>query len=460
MRRAQRLHRSLTVLMIAVLAVVTMLSYMLTIGITNHLWLWIGLLLAALACVPPLISRRIALSSIGSILYCFLLLIALECVSFAMPYSCMWMLCVIPLVWAACRLSLPMTVAVGLGATLVVFTSAVTASSPSVTLLRMPMFVGGMMLIIGMCVFVWQGRDRLFSDRAAQAGQSHDALALAAGAGTTSGAGSASSGGSGAGSASHGIARVGEGVMHAFGHHEPVLIEVDTTKGAARFQSSDREELLRKAHDLRSPLSSVIGYMELALKRGTIDEQSRADLHVALENAERLDASIVEMVRSNERRAVADRGPTGARRTNLTAVLGEELRECEQQAAIRRIRINSSLEPDLIITADPLQLKSLFGNLLSNAVKYNQPGGSIYVSALRDGAIITIEVTDTGVGIPLAELDRVRDPFVRAANAEAVASGTGMGLHHCQTIVNRLHGTMDIASEEGKGTVVTVSLPS
>ncbi|NMM94053.1 sensor histidine kinase [Bifidobacterium oedipodis] len=457
MRRAQRLHRSLTVLMIAVLAVVTMLSYMLSIGIANHLWLWIGLVLAALACVPPLVSRRIALSSIGSIMYCFLLLIALECVSFAMPYSCIWMLCVIPLVWAACRLSLPMTITVGLGATLVVFTSAVTASSPSVTLLRMPMFVGGMMLIIGMCVFVWQGRDRLFSDRAHQAGQSHEALASAAGAGNAGGAGV--TGGS-VGTAAHGIARVGEGVMHAFGHHEPVLIEVNTTKGAASSQLSDREELLRKAHDLRSPLSSVIGYMELALKRGTIDEQSRADLHVALENAERLDASIVEMVRSNERRAVADRGPTGARRTNLTAVLGEELHECEQQASMRRIRINSSLEPDLIITADPLQLKSLFGNLLSNAVKYNQPGGSVYVSALRDGAMITIEVTDTGVGIPQAELDRVRDPFVRAANAEAVASGTGMGLHHCQTIVNRLHGTMDIASEEGKGTVVTVSLPS
>ena len=413
MRRARRLHRSLTVLMLVVLVVVTLLSYMFTIGVMHDVWLWIGLALAATACVPSLMSSRIALSNVGSVLYCFLLLMAVECVSFAMPYSYTWILCVIPMVWAACRLSLPMTAAIGLGAVLVVFTSAITGASPSVTLLRMPMFVGGVILMIGMCVFVWQGRRRLLSDNAPSAVQTE---------------------------------RTAE------------------TTQAAETESGDqmadvRRELLMKAHDLRSPLSSVIGYVELALRRGTIDDQSRADLTVALENAERLDAAIVSMVKSPDRPSAAGRDSSGVRRVNLSDILGEMVREHSQQAAIGRIRIVASVEPDLMVVADPLQLQSLFGNLLANAVKYNQPGGSVYVSAMRDGDTINIEVTDTGIGIPQTDLGRVRNPYVRAANVPDGTSGTGLGLHHCQTIVGRLGGTLGITSEEGNGTVATVTLP-
>lgn len=410
------LHRSLTVLMLAVLGVMVALSHMLRIGVVRHGWLWAGVILAVVPCVATLISQRVALSYRGSVVYCFLLLGAVECVSYAMPLSYVWLLGVIPMIWAACRLSLPMLVVVDLSGLLVVFVSAVTGASPGVMLLRIPMFVGGAMLMVGLTGFVWQGRYR--------------------------------------GPAAPGQAR---GLQKV-----PSLtpLPVAPAQRPLDRRSTDRD-LLMMVHDLRSPLSSVIGYVELTLEREDLDKESRGNLEIALRNAEKLDASIVRMVRPDVAGASgAPGGRTDARRVDFAAIVSKEVGEYRDQAVSRGVRIDASVERDLMVTADPLQLASLVGNLLSNAVKYNRSGGSVYVSALRDGGHLVLEVTDTGIGIPPAELGQVREPYVRASNAVDYAPGTGMGLHHCQVIVDRLDGSMDISSEVDRGTVVMVTLPS
>lgn len=427
MDRARRMHRSLTILMLAVLGVMVVLSYMLRIGVVRHGWLWLGVVLAVLPCAATLASRRIALSYSGSVAYCFLLLGAVECVSYAMPLSYVWLLCVIPMIWAGCRLSLPMLAVVDLGGLLVVFVSAMTGASPGVMLLRIPMFVGGAMLMVGLTGFVWQGRDR-----GAPAVYQTQPLQTAPGSAPSS-----------------------RPVAPVSSH--PTEPQSGSLPRPERSASASRD-LLMMIHDLRSPLSSVIGYVELTLQHEGLGEEARKDLTVALRNAEKLDASIVCMVHADASGMPGKR--MGTQRVDFATIVSKEVEEYREQAATQRVRIDANVEHDLMITADPLQLRSLVGNLLSNAVKYNRPGGSVYVSALRDGGCLVLEVTDTGIGIPVAELGRVREPYVRASNAADSAPGTGMGLHHCQVIVNRLNGSMDINSEVGKGTVVMVTLPS
>ena len=112
--------------------------------------------------------------------------------------------------------------------------------------------------------------------------------------------------------------------------------------------------------------------------------------------------------------------------------------------------------------ADPQQLEQVFTNLISNALKFTPAGGSVQVSlaSAEDGGVV-IEVRDTGMGIPPDEYPNLFTRFFRASNAaEAALPGTGLGLAIVQEIVHRHGGAVDIDSELGVGTTLTVWLPT
>ncbi|MCX7040510.1 MAG: GAF domain-containing sensor histidine kinase [Spirochaetes bacterium] len=112
-----------------------------------------------------------------------------------------------------------------------------------------------------------------------------------------------------------------------------------------------------------------------------------------------------------------------------------------------------------LVAAPRADLLSVVTNLVSNAVKYSLPGGRVTVSLARAGRGVALAVTDQGIGIPVAEKDRLFSEFFRASNARAFAgSGTGLGLAIVKSIVERLGGTIDVQSEEGAGTTVRVAL--
>lgn len=98
-------------------------------------------------------------------------------------------------------------------------------------------------------------------------------------------------------------------------------------------------------------------------------------------------------------------------------------------------------------------------NLISNALKYSPDGGDVRVRLRRDGDVVELTVSDEGIGIAPADQKRLFQPFSRTEAARQRASGTGLGLYITQRIVREHGGTIDLFSEPGKGTTVTVRLP-
>lgn len=114
--------------------------------------------------------------------------------------------------------------------------------------------------------------------------------------------------------------------------------------------------------------------------------------------------------------------------------------------------------PDLF-TADPKLLRQVVSNLISNAVKYSPEGSHVRIEAgACDDGGVEIAVTDQGVGIPAAELEKLFERFFRASTSVGIA-GTGIGLHMVKALVDMHHGRTDVTSEEGTGTTFTVYLP-
>jgi signal transduction histidine kinase len=116
--------------------------------------------------------------------------------------------------------------------------------------------------------------------------------------------------------------------------------------------------------------------------------------------------------------------------------------------------------PDLIVVAAPDRLEQVVANLVENAIKYSPRGGTIRVTAARRGAeAVTLAVSDEGIGIPEERQGELFRPFARVEHVlTQQAQGAGLGLYICKQLVERMGGTIALASAPGRGTTVTVTL--
>ncbi len=121
------------------------------------------------------------------------------------------------------------------------------------------------------------------------------------------------------------------------------------------------------------------------------------------------------------------------------------------------VRLRRRLVP-VTVRGDPARMHEVVTNLLSNAVKFTRSGGSVTVETSRQGAKAALRVTDNGSGIPPDELPRIFDRFYRGRDAASV-SGSGIGLAVVAELARAHGGRLDVASEPGEGTEVTLTLP-
>jgi signal transduction histidine kinase len=124
-----------------------------------------------------------------------------------------------------------------------------------------------------------------------------------------------------------------------------------------------------------------------------------------------------------------------------------------------KIKIKSTPTPTYLrIVPDDLDI--ILTNLIDNSVKYTEQGGTIRVNNLLTDKEIKIEISDTGIGITKDDLNKIFDEFYRSKNAKAVElHGTGLGLPIVKNLIERYGGSIEIQSEIGEGTTVTVSFP-
>jgi two-component system phosphate regulon sensor histidine kinase PhoR len=232
----------------------------------------------------------------------------------------------------------------------------------------------------------------------------------------------------------------------------------------AELQSVDRAKasfLASASHDLRTPLTSIIGYIELLSdeKAGEIPPERASMLQGVDRNARRLQDMVEDMLTTSK----IELGSFAAylRPFDLTGLLPAVADMFRPTAASSGITIEVTV-PDrvVMIDGDPEQLDRLLVNLLSNAVKYTPRGGSVVLTLADDDGSAVLTVADTGIGIPKQDQGLVSTRFFRASNAiESAIPGSGLGLSIVHAIAANHHGEVHIESEQNRGTTVSVRLP-
>jgi len=144
---------------------------------------------------------------------------------------------------------------------------------------------------------------------------------------------------------------------------------------------------------------------------------------------------------------------------DLGGLATDRLESIRPAAEKKRVALRLDISDGLPqLWADRSRLAQVVDNLLSNAVKFTPEGGDVFLTVAASGDAARLEVTDTGVGIPEDDANRLFERFFRASTAQDI-QGTGLGLSIAKTIVEAHGGTISFQSSEGVGTTFTVDLP-
>jgi signal transduction histidine kinase len=220
-------------------------------------------------------------------------------------------------------------------------------------------------------------------------------------------------------------------------------------------------QLADLAHELRTPLSSVIGLSAVLAKgiHGPLtDKQSEyvAQIEASGRHLLALVSSVLDLAR-------ADAGTLPAQRDAVDAAeLVEQSAAMVREVALGKgVVVRAGADPGLPrIDADPLLVKQVLLNLLSNAVKFTEPGQRVGVYARREGGLVAIEVWDSGIGIAAEDLERVFEPFVQVdSSLSRRREGTGLGLPLSRRLTEAQGGRLTVRSALGYGSVFTATFP-
>jgi len=213
------------------------------------------------------------------------------------------------------------------------------------------------------------------------------------------------------------------------------------------------------AHELRTPLNNLRGEVEVALGKSRSPAEYQETLTSFLEEAGRLSRLIESLLFL----ARAEHPETQIRREPLDlGKLLEGVREFYEPAASESgVTLGVSVSGPVPAELDRTLLQRAAGNLVENSLAHTAKGGAVTLSASRDNGKVTLEVTDTGCGIPAEHLPRVFERLYRVDRSRTAATGgAGLGLAIVKSIAELHGGTARIDSEPGKGTKVTLTFPA
>jgi signal transduction histidine kinase len=242
-------------------------------------------------------------------------------------------------------------------------------------------------------------------------------------------------------------------------------LAVTVREAAERAERERRQSefVATAAHELRSPLTSIKGFVEL-LERSPepMSERQRGFVDIILRSTDRLvdlvnDLLDVARIDAHQLEPSQDPIDVGEAVHEIAELMGARIAEKRQELVVY-------VAPALpLALADPGRVRQIIANLLTNAHQYTGAGGRIEVRAEADRAWVRLSVADSGVGMTREEVDRVFDRFHRGGHANAPSTGTGagsgLGLSIVKSLVELQHGEIEVESEPGRGTTFRVRLP-
>jgi signal transduction histidine kinase/DNA-binding response OmpR family regulator len=238
--------------------------------------------------------------------------------------------------------------------------------------------------------------------------------------------------------------------------------QLEGQSAALEVASRHKSEFLASmSHELRTPLNAIIGFSEVLLERmfGELNERQDdylRDIWSSGKHLLELLNDILDLSKVEAGQMVLDRSEF---------VLRESLEYClslvRERALKQKIVLSLEVAPEVgLLDADRLRFRQVVLNLLSNAVKFTPDGGGVNVRASTRGQDLVVTVTDTGLGVPAEDRQRIFDSFQQGPRAPGETEGTGLGLTLSKRIIELHGGRIWIESEVGKGSTFGFTLPA
>ena len=251
-------------------------------------------------------------------------------------------------------------------------------------------------------------------------------------------------------------------VFFIFYDIKKVLIARKATEEAKKrteeIMESRHKLLLSVSHDIKSPLSSIIGYLELM----QIDNKNQDDINKinSMKNSSELILSLLTNLLNFSR---LDQGKESIILSEFNiAKLCDEL--CDMFTPLAKEKhlsliYENNIKENTFVKSDALKIKQIISNLLSNAIKYSKEGKIIFNISNNENKII-FNITDEGIGIPQDKIDEIFKPFSRVDNNESLIEGNGFGLFVVKGLIDLLNGSIEVKSELQKGSNFKVVIPT
>lgn len=258
----------------------------------------------------------------------------------------------------------------------------------------------------------------------------------------------------GTGEKARAVSTAGRPLLDRQGHFAGAVIAFHDVTEIMNALSAKDSFVARVSHEFRTPLTSIQGYLDLALEESSsLPPDVQKYLAIAVRNTNRLSSLATDLLS-------ADTVTVNPARSDVAQLVTNALATAAPEAAANKVTLHAEVCDGFDAMVDAERIGQVLDNLISNAVKYSPDGGTVTVRAWPDGEDLHAQIQDTGLGMSSEEQLGLFTKFFRARSAvQRSIPGIGLGLMISKTIIAKHGGTLHVASERGVGTTVSFVLP-
>ncbi|MDO8662500.1 MAG: ATP-binding protein [Candidatus Omnitrophota bacterium] len=237
------------------------------------------------------------------------------------------------------------------------------------------------------------------------------------------------------------------------------LVVIHDITEIRRLETVRRDFVANVSHELKTPLTSIKGFVETLLEGALDDKKNNRDfLKIIQDHAERLNSLVNDLLALSQ--LESKEAPLEIKDVNLQREAEEVILGFDSQLKKKNVEIENTLAHDISVKADKERIKQVFTNLIDNAIKFNKKDGRVKIYAEEINGKLKISVEDFGIGIPEKDIPRIFERFYRVDKARSrQLGGTGLGLSIVKHIIELHGGNVGVESAEGLGSKLWFLLP-
>jgi two-component system sensor histidine kinase/response regulator len=245
---------------------------------------------------------------------------------------------------------------------------------------------------------------------------------------------------------------------------ENITKKVFLKKMTTRLQESGKQVRFQflsvLSHELKTPLNAIDGYLKMIRERqlGAKIEDYDEAIERSLDRIRGMRTLILDLL--DLTKVETSRGKRNIREVNVPGIVRTAIDTMQPYSIQKEVNVSLAGPESLTIQADPNELEIICNNLISNAIKYNKEGGSVHCELADEGDRVGISVTDTGIGMTPAEMEKLFQDFVRIKNEKTRnITGSGLGLSIVKKLVESYNGKIEVSSTPDQGSIFKVFIP-